>query len=125
MKRKPAAKEARGGEKKPKTGNNSSNGAQSGRNAASEKKRKQLKKEARKEGGVVWLVFVEDESGGNGSYGGYGYDNGSHSVELIGVYGTEAAADAAAGAHREEEDVDEHDGCDGEPRCQAYVIYHI
>ena len=41
---------------------------------ASEKKRKQLKKEARKEGGVVWLVFVEDESGGNGSYGGYGYD---------------------------------------------------
>ena len=32
MKRKPAAKEARGCEKKPKTGNNSSNGAQSGRN---------------------------------------------------------------------------------------------
>ena len=215
MKRKPAAKEARGCEKKPKTGNNSSNGAQSGRNVkkreekkladenekqriflfqkqqaekkeaeaqkrkvlllekehlrlkreitcrkstggkaprkqlatkmarrfkpgipaggqkfsrksssgkASEKKRKQLKKEARKEGGVVWLVFVEDESGGNGSYGGYGYDNGSHSVELIGVYGTEAAADAAAGAHREEEDVDEHDGCDGEPRCQRRKV---
>jgi hypothetical protein len=43
----------------------------------------------------VWLVFAEDESGGSGYYGGYGFDNGSHSVELIGVYGTKAAADAA------------------------------
>ena len=70
----------------------------------------------------MWLVFAEDESGGSGYYGGYGFDNGSHSVELIGVYGTKSAADAAAGANREEEDVDEHDGSDGEPRCQRRKV---
>lgn len=70
----------------------------------------------------MWLVFVDDENGGNGYCGGCGYDNGSHSVELTGVYGTEAAANAAAGAHREEGDVDEHDGSDGEPRCQRRKV---
>jgi hypothetical protein len=66
----------------------------------------------------VWLVFVTEEEGGNGYHGCYhgGYDNGSHSAKLVGVYGSAQAANTAADACREEDDDDSEN--DGEQCCR-------
>ena len=76
----------------------------------------------------VYLVFLEEERGGTGNYGGCGYDNGSHSAKLLGVYTSRLEAKRHADYERSDEDdgsatedADDSDGIQSSRRCVSVV----